>query len=291
MTRPELLEVLLASHLGDTSRKVLTPKQTGILMDAWNTVRKEDPAFPMTLANLRPFGVTPTIFTKAQELFSQEAQVLDYVHKAEALGLRCLTYQSPDYPQVLKDRMGADAPRVLWAVGEMELLGKPMISVVGSRNLAPENDVFAETVGEQTARAKAVLVTGGAAGADTRGWIGALNEGGKVILVLPDAFREVHARQENHLFLWEDSFDLPFSGPRALSRNHVIHALGRVVFVAQTSAGRGGTWSGSRHNLLHGYSPVFCMRDGTPGAAALEALGAKLIGTNEIPGSISEALK
>ena len=84
------------------------------------------------------------------------------------------------------------------------------------------------------------------------------------------------------LYLSEDDFDGAFSTQRALSRNRCIHALGRMVFVAQSDFGHGGTWDGTVKNLRFGWSPVACFRDGSQAARQLEQMGAYLIGTDDL---------
>ena len=72
----------------------------------------------------------------------------------------------------------------------------------------------------------------------------------------------------------ETGFTLPFSPQRAISRNRLIHAMGLRTFVAQTSAGTGGTFRGTVENLSHGWSPVFVHADGSEGARLLCLRGA-----------------
>ena len=80
--------------------------------------------------------------------------------------------------------------------------------------------------------------------------------------------------REHVLYAAEGGFELGFSAQRALSRNRLIHAMGEKTLVAQTSCGKGGTWSGSLDNLQHEYSPLFVFDDGSDGAAALCTRGA-----------------
>ena len=84
------------------------------------------------------------------------------------------------------------------------------------------------------------------------------------------------------LYLSEDGFDEEFSAQRALSRNRCIHALGRMVFVAQCDLQKGGTWSGTVRNLRFGWSPVACFRDGSEAASQLEQMGAYQIGLADL---------
>ena len=85
--------------------------------------------------------------------------------------------------------------------------------------------------------------------------------------------------QEHVLYLAEQAYDAPFSTPRALGRNYLIHAMGEKTLVAQCRAGSGGTWDGTTENLKHGWSPVFVHDDGTPGARALIERGAAAVRT------------
>ena len=82
---------------------------------------------------------------------------------------------------------------------------------------------------------------------------------------------------EKILYVSEDGFGEAFSTVRALSRNRVIHALGRMVFVAQSNLGKGGTWDGTVKNLRYGWSSVACFRDGSAASRELEQMGAFLV--------------
>ena len=89
-------------------------------------------------------------------------------------------------------------------------------------------------------------------------------------------------KTRNVLYLSEDGYDEKFSAQRALSRNRCIHALGQLVFVAQSDLHKGGTWDGTVKNLRFGWSPVACFRDGSEASGQLEQMGAYLIGAEEL---------
>ena len=84
------------------------------------------------------------------------------------------------------------------------------------------------------------------------------------------------------LYLSESGYDEAFSAHRALSRNRVIHALGRMVFVAQATLEKGGTWDGTVKNLRHGWSSVACFRDGSEAFRELEQRGAYGVDVNDL---------
>ena len=148
-----------------------------------------------------------------------------------------------------------------------------MVALVGSREPEWLGDAFAREAGRQAALQGYVLVSGNARGADRAAQESCLEHGGRVISVVADALQD-HTLNENILYLSEDGFDSPFSAQRALSRNRVIHCLPRLTLVAQCRMGKGGTWDGTTKNLQKGWSPVFCLDDGTEAMRELEQRGA-----------------
>ena len=151
-----------------------------------------------------------------------------------------------------------------------------MIGLVGSRDLMQKNREFAAEAGRQAALQGYVLVSGNARGADQTAQNSCLKAGGQVISVVADDL-SAHHNRENVLYLSLDEYDSPFSAQRALSRNRVIHALGKATLVAQCSYKTGGTWDGSAKNLMGNWSPLFCFDDGSPAIEQLSQMGASKI--------------
>jgi predicted Rossmann fold nucleotide-binding protein DprA/Smf involved in DNA uptake len=197
-----------------------------------------------------------------------------YLRRAEQAGCVPLTRVTGQYPAVLRQRLGGQSSGCLWAKGNLDLLGYRAVSLVGSRDLNPENLKFAREAGRQAALQGYVLVSGNARGADREAQNACLAAGGNVISVVADELA-TKMPDDRVLYLSEDGFDLPFSALRALHRNHVIHALGDRVLVAQASLRNGGTWDGTVKNLRFGWSPVHCFRDGSEAADTLIQMGAE----------------
>ena len=197
----------------------------------------------------------------------EDEEILNYyLAQGKRHGCIPVTRVTEGYPSLLRQRLGGDAPGCLWAKGDLTLLNTPAISLVGSRELGQKNREFAEAVGIFAAQQRLALISGNARGADKAAQNACLEAGGRVISVVADSLT-IHRLKENVLYLSENSFDEEFSAQRALSRNRCIHALGRIVFVAQADFGKGGTWDGTVKNLRHGWSPVVCFRDGSEAAA------------------------
>ena len=265
--------LLLGSCLGDPARRPLTPPQlqrlaARVRLHPIPGADEEE----LTPAHLFKLGCSHSEAEHIVSLLSETDRLSAYLDRAGALGLQCLTRANPRYPRRLMRALGDRAPSVLWFDGNLDLLQRTGLSLVGSRELRPENRAFAQAAGLQMARQGYVLVSGGARGADAAAQASCLTGGGQVIAVLAGPL--TGASHRNLLLCCEDSFDLPFSPARALSRNRLIHILGEKTLVAQAAFGSGGTWAGATENLRRGWSPVFCFTDGSPGAKALLERGA-----------------
>ena len=271
--------LLLTSHLGDPRRRVLTVPQLRTLAKRVGELEKEDRE--LTAEDLVSIGYDRAMAERMLALLDSEEQLSWYVKKGERVSCVPVARVNPMYPEILKKRLGWDCPGCLWAKGDLSLLTRPAVALVGSRDLRPENRRFAEEAGWQAAKQGFILISGNARGADKAAQDACLAAGGQVISVVADSL-EGHMLQPNTLYLSEDGFDLPFSPRRALSRNRVIHALGMRTLVAQCSLGKGGTWDGTVKNLRSGCSPVFCFRDGSSAMTELAAMGARLVTEQEL---------
>lgn len=276
MTGAEKGFLLLGSCLGNPERRPLTTAQLRTLADRARHMERPEPERDMRKDDLTRIGYSGEFAQRILVLLSEEELLERYVWKGKQAGCLPVTRVSEGYPAVLSRRLGAESPACLWAKGDASILAMPKISLVGSRDILPDNKAFAWEVGAQAAKQGYALVSGNARGADKTAQTAALRHGGKVISVVADSLAEKQPA-ENLLYLSEEGYDLGFSAQRALSRNRVIHAMGDVAFVAQCGFGTGGTWRGTQMNLRNCWSPVYCFDDGSDAARELELLGGALI--------------
>lgn len=277
MTAREQGLLLLTSRLGVAARRILTLPQFRELEIRVRTAKPAGENRELTAEDLTRLGYPLEFAERVMSLLNDRALLEYYIQRGNRLGCVPLTRISRDYPGRLRERLGMDAPGCLWAKGDLSALEGPIIALVGSRDLEPENLEFARQAGLQAAKQGFTLVSGNARGADREAQRACLEAGGRVISVVADELsRQPEIR--NVLYLSEDGFDAAFSAQRALRRNRIIHALGNITLAAQCSYQKGGTWSGCRQNLRYGWSPVFCFDDQTPAAAALAQMGAIPIG-------------
>ena len=272
--------LLLTSHLGDSERRVLTVAQLRTLAMRMRDMEMPTEEQELTQSALNRLGCDRELSARILSLLEQEDLLDAYLAKAAKQNCVPITRVSAHYPLILRQRLGLDSPGCLWARGDVEILNTPAISLVGCRELSEPNREFAEAVGYQAAEQGLTLVSGNARGADRAAQEACLKAGGRVVSIVADSLNRVPPR--NMLYLSEDGFDEEFSAQRALSRNRCIHALGRLVFVAQCDLHKGGTWSGAVKNLRFGWSPVACFRDGSESMAQLEQMGAYQIGIEDL---------
>ena len=281
MTAREEGYLLLGSCLGNPERKPLTTAQLRTLALRAAAMEKPKQDRELTAQDLTNLGYRQEMADRILQLLDENQLLRNYLHRSNQAGCVPITRVSQGYPEILRRRLGLDSPGVLWAKGDLSILSRPAVSLVGSRDIEKENAAFAESVGREAARQGYVLISGNARGADRIAQTACLKAGGQVISVIADEL-SAQSEKSNVLYLSEDGFDLPFTSLRALSRNRVIHALGEKTFVAQSSLGTGGTWSGTVRNLKENWSSVLCFDDGSEATHQLEQLGAALVSCDDL---------
>lgn len=290
MTPREKGFLLLSSQLGNPDRRPLSTAQLRTLADRVGQMAVPVEDRELSVHDLMAIGYHRDMAQRIVCLLEEDELLSYYLRQGHKMGCVPVTRVSEGYPVILRKRLGLDSPGCLWCRGDAGLLNTPAISLVGSRDLLDANCRFAEVVGRQAALQGLTLVSGNARGADRTAQDSCLEAGGRVVSIVADELYK-HPLRENMLYVSEEAFDAEFSAQRAISRNRVIHALGRMVFVAQCSNGKGGTWDGTVKNLRYGWSSVGCYRDGSEASILLEQMGAYLVDAPDLQdlGSLLEA--
>ena len=155
---------------------------------------------------------------------------------ARATGVEFFTLGEPDYPARLK--MIDDPPPVVAMRGKREILPRPLIAIVGSRNASAAGVKFAERMARDLGDAGFVVVSGLARGIDAAAHRASLATG--TIAVLAGGHDRVYP--PDHIGLLEKLLvegvaisEMPFSWePRAHDfprRNRIISGLSAGVIV------------------------------------------------------------
>ena len=189
-------------------------------------------------------------------------------------GLWVTSRADTDYPRRLKERLGAQAPPVLYGCGNRENLDSGGLAVVGSRNVDDDLIAYTEGVGQLTAEARRTLVSGGARGIDQAAMRGALDAGGTVACVLADRLERAATHRDHRDALMNDRLALicpydPAAGflvGHAMQRNKLIYALADAALVVSAELEKGGTWAGAVEQLdRHRFVSVYVRATGEMG--------------------------
>ena len=172
----------------------------------------------------------------------------------------------PPYPKRLKTRLKEDAPPLLYGCGDLSLLEKGGLAVVGSRHVDEELISYTESIGKLAAEAHRTLISGGAKGIDKAAINGALQSGGEAVAVMSDSMERAAVARENleaimeHRLLLVSPYDpaAGFNVGNAMQRNKVVYALADAGLVVTADFEKGGTWTGAIEQLerFH-FVPVF----------------------------------
>lgn len=174
----------------------------------------------------RPLGV-PTVDEIDAELAA-----------GEALGARLICACEPDYPQSLAAL--DPAPPVLWARGDVSLLDRSIIAVVGARVASAAGQRFARGLAAELGQAGQVVVSGMARGIDGAAHEGSLEYGAIAVLgggvddIYPPEHRDLYQRlvaegcvvAEHPPGRQAQARDFP-------RRNRIIAGLSRAVVVVE----------------------------------------------------------
>jgi DNA processing protein len=169
-----------------------------------------------------------------------EDQAWREIERVEALGGRYLVLGQGLYPRLLSE--ADDAPPLLTALGDIGLLDRPLVAMVGARNASAAACRFARTLAHDLGRDGEVVVSGLARGIDAAAHEGALASGtigviagGLDVVYPPENERLQQAMARQGLILAEMP---PGTEPRARHfpyRNRIIAGVSRGTVVVEAA--------------------------------------------------------
>jgi DNA processing protein len=135
----------------------------------------------------------------AQFLFTGKARTeaeRELVRMGEQKGV-ILTFADEEYPERLREIF--DPPPVLWVLGDVKLLARPSIAIVGTRHPTPYGTGMAEILARDLATHKMVILSGMARGVDTAAHKGALAAHGSTIAVWGTGIDVIYPKENKSL--------------------------------------------------------------------------------------------
>jgi DNA processing protein len=166
--------------------------------------------------------------------------------QGRAAGARLLVHGEADYPAALADL--PDAPPVLWATGDVALLNRPAVGMVGARNASSLGVRMARRLGQGLAEAGFTVISGLARGIDTAAHEAALDAEGRTVAVMAGGIDVIYPAENDALARMIDargcriSEHPPGLEPQARHfplRNRIVAGLSRAVIVVEAAAKSG----------------------------------------------------
>ena len=167
--------------------------------------------------------------------------------RVTAQGATIVDYASPEYPERLREIY--DPPPVLWVRGDVKLLSRPAIAVVGTRHPTPYGTGIAELLSRDLAARRLLIVSGMARGIDSCAHKGALAARMPTVAVWGTGIDVVYPKENKKLAeeilatggaivseVPMGTFPAPQNFPR---RNRILSGLSVAVLVVEAGENSG----------------------------------------------------
>jgi DNA processing protein len=174
--------------------------------------------------------------------FRREFDERAYLAELEQRGLRWLSRSTQGFPAALAAIFDAPAGLFVRGRGELALLDRPAVAVVGARSCSAYGADVARMLGRELAAAGLVVVSGLARGVDGHAHRGALDAGGLTVAVLgcgvdrdyPAAHAELAARiADRGLVVSEYAPGVEPAPWRFPARNRIVAGLAQATIVVE----------------------------------------------------------
>ena len=197
---------------------------------------------------------------------------------SEALGIQIFSYLDEKFPYKLlstvSEKGKQDVPVLVHCLGNLDVLGKPSLTVIGTRNPNDAGVKAAEYFSSEFASQGVNIVSGLALGCDSIAHEAALSVNGSTTAILAGGLDSIYPKEnrglaerilcaggllisENPVFTQTNKYNL-------VARDRIQAALGDATLVIQTGV-RGGTMHAAKATLSAG-KPLFVVdyKDSAP---------------------------
>jgi DNA processing protein len=165
----------------------------------WKAMNRLGAAEQLLEASLTELEGTGMPAQSAQFVFEGKAKAAaeDELKRVAEAGGSILTPEDEAYPERLREIY--DPPSTLWIRGDVSLLARPGIAVVGTRQPSPYGAGMAELLSRDLANRRIVILSGMARGVDTAAHKGAIEAGGKTVAVWGTGIDVIYPKENKKL--------------------------------------------------------------------------------------------
>ena len=276
----------------------LTPNRTRLMLETFDSLESACSAPSQILQ-----GLLSVTAEQADEV-KNPLRARGVRKRVQQLRTSVVTRIDPEYPPMLREII--DPPLVLHFRGDVSLLARASIAMVGSRRASPYAINAAHHLSGKLAAAGIAVVSGLARGVDGASHIAALDAGGKTIAVLGTGIDVVYPRSHARLYkriendgviVTEFAPETPPKRAHFPIRNRVISGLAYGTVVVEATS-RSGSLITARMAAEQGRDvfavPGSIFSAGSEGTHRLIQYGAKLVHDvndilEELPGHLHVA--
>ncbi len=231
---------------------------------------------------LKDFQDKTITFERIYFLLERKSSLAIALDKWTKAGIWIINRGDKDYPKSVKELLKENVPPILFGIGNMQLLNKKFIGVVGSRdaNVQELNDT--RKLAQSFIKDGYGVVSGAAKGVDEWAMMGALESHGFSLGYVADSlikkstsslFRK-HIINKNLCLVSPYNPEAVFNVGNAMSRNKLIYTQSSATIVVKSDI-KGGTWEGAKENLKNNWVPVWVLDYNVKGNIELAKKGAR----------------
>ena len=179
--------------------------------------------------------------------------------------MKIISITDKNYPKILSKIK--NPPKKLWTEGNIELLGKNAISIIGSRKNSEYGAKWCEKFTKELLEYDLTIVSGMASGIDSIAHNTCLKYKGKTIAVLPSGFDNIYPIENKYLYkkiiendglvISEYPPEIKASKEKFLERNRIVSGFGLCTLVIEAGY-RSGTSVTAKITISEG-KKVFCI--------------------------------
>lgn len=158
-------------------------------------------------------------------------------------------------------------PKILYAIGNLRLLQRPKIAIIGTRHNTEYGKEMALNFAKKLSNKGYTIVSGLANGIDSYAHMGAMLGKGKTIAVLPCGFDHIFPKQNKELYeeiikkgglaITEYAPNIKADKNKFLARNRIVAGISKGVLVVEGAYRSGTSKTAKIANSID--IPVFCI--------------------------------
>jgi predicted Rossmann fold nucleotide-binding protein DprA/Smf involved in DNA uptake len=278
LTQDTQATLLLCARLGQQNGqtgKPLTTHQYSLLA-RWlqeQSLRPRDLLHDVGRERLSALNLKDVSREVVESLLERGTALAVLVERWTSHGLWVISRGDPEYPNRYKNYLQHASPPVLFGVGEVSVLQRGGLAMVGSRDASGEELEFARRVGIECALQQIPVISGAAKGIDSESMQATVDQGGRAVGVLAEGLGRASVAPRYHDAILDGHLTLisPYEPDSrwfayaAMDRNKLVYGLADAALVVSSGDEKGGTWSGAIEALKHKRVPVYVRtNEGSP---------------------------